>query len=141
MVFFLRQRNASANQQEKTASPIHPYYAVYIRASGDIRYGCANARHVLEVFESAAVGKTEALQRLCDRFDRETQNGTDMSHYDKLLNTVIAHISNTHQTAQLQSLAAGAPRGSRLTPASKSPRRVDDFELVTWLVITKDESS
>ena len=31
VIFFLRQRNASTDQREKRASPIHPYYAVYIR--------------------------------------------------------------------------------------------------------------
>ncbi len=141
VIFFLRQRNSSKDTREKTVSPIHPYYAVYIRATGDIRYGCANARQVLEVFEASAVGKTEPLRRLCDQFDRETQNGTDMARYDTLLNVVIAHIGRTHQTTQVQSLAAGAPRSSRLTPASKSPRRVDDFELVTWLVIAEYASS
>ena len=141
VIFFLRQRNSSKDTREKTSSPIHPYYAVYIRATGYIRYGCANARQVLEVFEASAVGKTEPLQKLCDQFDRETQNGTDMSHYDKLLDTVIAHINKTHQATQIQSLAAGAPRSSRLTPASKSPRQADNFELVTWLVIAENKSS
>ena len=141
VIFFLRQRNASTDKQEKTASPIHPYYAVYIRNTGDIRYGCANARQVMEAFEASAIGKTDPLQRLCDQFDRETQNGTDMSHYDKLLSAVIAHISKTHQATLIQSLAAGAPRDSKLTPASKSPRQADNFELVTWLVIAEDKSS
>ena len=141
VIFFLRQRNASVDKQEKTASPIHPYYAVYIRATGDIRYGCPNARQVMEAFEASAVGKTEPLQRLCDQFDRETRNGTDMSHYDKLLNTVIAHISKKHQATQIQGLAAGASRSSKLTPVSKSPRQADNFELVTWLVIAEDKSS
>lgn len=135
VIFFLRQRNASADKQEKTASPIHPYYAVYIRTTGDIRYGCANARQVMEAFEASAVGKTEPLQRLCDQFDRETQNGTDMSHYDKLLSAVIVHISKMHQKRQIQGLAAGAPRDAKLVPASKSPKQADNFELVTWLVI------
>ena len=61
-IFFLRQRNASTDIQRKTASPIHPFYAVYIRNNGDIRYGCANARQVLDLFESAAVGKINPLQ-------------------------------------------------------------------------------
>ncbi len=141
VIFFLRQRNSSSDMREKTASPIYPYYAVYIRTAGDIRYGCANARQVLDVFEASAVGKTEPLQKLCDRFDHDTQNGKDMASYDKLLNTVIAHISKTHRTTQIQSLAAGAPRGSKLTPASKTPRQAEDFELVTWLVIAEDGSS
>ena len=39
VIFFLRLQNASDNKQQRTASPIHPYYAVYIRNNGDIRYG------------------------------------------------------------------------------------------------------
>ena len=140
VIFFLRQRNASPDKQEKTASPIHPYYAVYIHATGDIRYGCANARQVMEAFEASAVGKTEPLQKLCDRFDRETRNGTNMARYDKLLNTVIAHIRKTHQATQVHSLAAGAPRDAKLVPASKSPKQADSFELVSWLVIAEDKS-
>ena len=140
VVFFLRQRNASANQQEKTASPIHPYYAVYIRASGDIRYGCANARHVLEVFESAAVGKTEALQRLCDRFDRETQNGTDMSRYNTLLNAAIAHINRANTTTQITNLGIDGQRNIKLPEQSASPGN-SDFELVTWLLITEERKA
>ena len=85
--------------------------------------------------------RQKPLQKLCDQFDRETQNGTDMSHYDKLLGAVIAHISKTHQATLIQSLAAGAPRDSKLTPASKSPRQAENFELVTWLVIAEDKSS
>ena len=140
VIFFLRQRNAGTDKQEKTASPIHPYYAVYIRATGDIRYGCPNARQVMEAFEASAVGKTEPLQKLCDRFDRETQNGKNMARYDKLLNTVIAHISRAHQKKQIQGLAAGAPRDAKLVPASKSPKQADNFELVTWLVLAEDKS-
>ena len=51
VIFFLRLENASENKQERTASPIHPYYTVYIRSSGDIRYGCLNAKQVLDLFE------------------------------------------------------------------------------------------
>ena len=59
VIFFLQQTNASADKQQKTASPIHPYYAVYIRNSGDIRYGCINAKQVLDLFEASTVGKEQ----------------------------------------------------------------------------------
>ena len=63
VIFFLRQRNASTDIQRKTASPIHPFYAVYIRSNGDIRYGCANARQVLDLFESASCRKDSTVAR------------------------------------------------------------------------------
>ena len=136
VIFFLRQRNASTDKQRKTASPIHPFYAVYIRNSGDIRYGCANTRQVLDLFESAAVGKIDSLQDLCIQFDSETQNGTNMALYNGLLKAVIDHVKRAHTTTQIKGMGIGGTRGFKLTPKSKAPRDASDFELVTWLVIT-----
>ena len=135
-IFFLRQRRAGTDKREKRASPIHPYYAVYIRDNGDIRYGCANARQVLELFEAAALGKTEPLRNLCDQFDRETQNGQDMARYDQLLNAVMAHIGGANKATQIRQLGLGGPRDFRLPTKSVKPSHVD-FELITWLIIAK----
>ena len=136
VIFFLRQRNASTDIQRKTASPIHPFYAVYIRNSGDIRYGCANTRQVLDLFESAAVGKIEPLQDLCIQFDTETKNGENMRLYNGLLKAVIDHISRAHRRTQIKGMGIDGTRGFKLTPKPKAPRDTSDFELVTWLVIT-----
>ena len=59
VIFFLRQQNPSTDKREKKASPIYPLYAVYIRNNGDIRHGCTSTKQVLDLFEGAAVGKTE----------------------------------------------------------------------------------
>ena len=140
VIFFLRQWNASKDIQRKTASPIHPFYAVYIRNSGDIRYGCANTRQVLDLFESATVGKVDSLQDLCIQFDTETQNGENMALYNGLLKAVINHISRAHTTTQIRGMGIEGTRGFKLTPKSKAPRDISDFELVTWLVITTPQS-
>ena len=136
-IFLLRQRDASADKREKAASPVHPYYAVYVRDSGDIRYGCASAKQVLELFERAAIGKTEPLQKLCDQFDSETQNGKDMAAYDPLMNAVIAHISGANKSTQIRQLGLRGSRDVRLPV--RSARSAGDFELVTWLVIKQPE--
>ena len=140
VIFFLRQQNTSTDIQRKTASPIHPFYAVYIRNSGDIRYGCANTRQVLDLFESATAGKTQPLQDLCIQFDSETQNGENMVLYNGLLKAVISHISRAHTATQTRNLGRGGPRDFKLTPISEAPRDVSDFELVTWLIITTPQS-
>jgi superfamily II DNA/RNA helicase len=140
VIFFLRQRNANTDIQRKTASPIHPFYAVYIRNSGDIRYGCANTRQVLDLFESAAVGKIDPLYNLCLQFDSETQNGEDMTLYNGLLKAVINHISRAHTTTQSNNMGLGGSRDFELPLDSEAPRDTNDFELVTWLVITTPQS-
>ena len=136
VIFFLRQLNTTADKEKKTPSPIYPYYAVYIRKNGDIRYGCANAKQVLDLFETAAVGKGEVVDRLCLQFDQETQHGDNMEEYNKLLDTVIAHVTRSHKKTQTQNLGQVGTRDFRLPVASEAPRDSSDFELLTWLIIT-----
>ena len=137
VIFVLCQRNAGTDRRQKPASPIHPFYAVYIHDDGHIRYGCANARQVLNVFEAAAVGKSEPIVRLCDQFDSDTDRGADMTHYDKLLTDVIAHIRQLHAKAQVRNLGPSGDRGFTLPKSSETPRDASDFELVAWLVIAR----
>ncbi len=139
VIFFLRQRNADTDSREKRASPTHPYYMVYIRDNDDIRYGCTNARQVLELFESVAVGKTKPLQRLCDQFDRETRDGQDMARYNKLLNAVIAHINKADRDTQIRQLSINGQRDFRL-PVQSDNSNNRDFELVTWLAVLEAQA-
>ena len=140
VIFFLQQRNASTDKRQKTASPIYPYYIVYIRSNGDIRYGCANAKQVLDLFETSTVGETDPIQELCLQFDRETEHGDKMGHYNELLETVITHITRAHTKTQAKNLRSGGAREFKLPVASETPKDADDFELVTWLVITTRQS-
>ncbi len=136
VIFFLRQRNTTTDRANKTPSPIYPFYTVYIRKNGDIRYGCANTKQVLELFEVATLGKEEPIDALCRQFDRETKQGAKMETYNRLLETVIEHITHSHSRTQRKSLRRGAQRGAKLSSASETPRDTSDFELITWLIIT-----
>ena len=135
VIVVLRQRNASIDRRQQPASPFHPYYMVYIRHDGTIRYGCANARRVLGAFEEASAGRSDPLMHLCDWFDHETDHGKKMDHYEGLLTKIIAHIRQSHNAAQIRGLGGGGRRDFKLPKASETPRNERDFELVTWLVI------
>ncbi len=137
VIFCLRQRNASAEQRQRPASPVHPFYFVYLLDNGNIRYGCANARQTLEVFESATAGKAMPLAELCDRFDQDTTHGRNMAHYDKLLNVVMAHVQQRH----VSSTKAALFHGHKIPRISESPQNSSDFELVTWLVIKEGKGT
>ena len=136
VIFFLRQLNTTTTKEKKTPTPVYPYYTVYIPKNGDIRYGCANTKQVLDLFEASAIGKDDVLSELCLQFDQETQHGENMADYNKLLNAVIAHITRSHQKTQTKNLGRGGTRGFKLPVASEAPRDSSDFELVTWLIIT-----
>ncbi|MCQ3805397.1 MAG: ATP-dependent helicase [Acidimicrobiia bacterium] len=135
VVFVLRQRSEPAGTGQRLASPVHPYYLVYIQNNGQIGYSCANTRQVLEAIESASIGQTEPLHRLCDQFNNETDNGNNMERYNKLLNTVVEHIARRHDATQRSSLGLSGTRESTLSRSWKTPRTSEDFDLVTWLVV------
>ena len=105
------------------------------KSSDNIRFGCGNARQTLAVFEAAAAGKTSVITELCDRFDRETQQGRDMSLYEKLLSHVIDQIRQTHNREQTAGLGLSGDADFKLPLASEAPRNANDFELLTWLII------
>ena len=136
VIFFLRQQNTSADKRGKRASPIHPFYAVYIRSDGDIRHGCTSTKQVLDLFEAAAVGKAEPLQKLCIQFDSETQNGANMDDYNKLLRVVMDHIGRAHKKTQNRGMGISGGRSFKLSPKSESSKDPSNFELITWLIIT-----
>ncbi|MCY3593749.1 MAG: helicase-related protein [bacterium] len=139
VIFVLRHRNGSIKSGQRVASPVHPFYLVYIRDDGRVRFGCANTRQVLEVFEATTIGKSEAILQLCDSFNAETEDGTKMERYEKLLSTVVAHVIRAHSTTQASGLGIGSNPEFVLPPASEVPKGLTDFELVTWLVISNPE--
>ena len=139
VIFFLRQRNASVDRRQRPASPVHPFYFVYIHHDNRIRFGCGNTQQILAVFEAASAGNTAPATALCDQFDGETNHGRDMSHYDKLLDDTIAHIKQAHAGTQAAQLRIGGARDFMLPTASETPSNAADFELVTWLAIKDQE--
>lgn len=138
IIWVLKQRNTNQNQRLKVTSPVHPFYLVHIRENGDIRYTAANARQTLDLFEALAAGQTEPINQLCAKFDRETNNGTNMYMYSEFLNKAIDHISQAHNATQTRHLGMIGNRDFKLTPSSQAPRNENDFELVTWLIIRPD---
>ena len=139
VVWVLRQRNASLDKRTQVASPVHPFYIVHVRANGEIRRGCASVKQTLDLFQELSLGKTEAIDELCDAFNHETGNGKEMAAYDNLLNTAIGDIVRAHSKTQALGLGLQGAGDFKLSKASEAPGDVEDFELVTWLVILPGE--
>ena len=141
VLFVLRQRHDTVETGQRLASPVHPFYLVYVQRDGKIRYGCANTRQLLEAFETMAIGYTAPFTLLCDQFNTETNHGRDMGTYNKLLEAVIGHISRRYGATQMGGLGLGGDRDFLLSRRSETPQTSDDFDLVTWLVISQTAPS
>lgn len=130
MVLVLKNTKMKANI--KTQNRLHPFYLVYISDTGKIIYNYLNPKEVLTSLRYLCKGETEPLLSLCAAFNKETQDGYNMSKYSNLLNSAIKSIVEVKKETDIKSLfkAGGTHFG-----ATEKIEGIDDFELVCFLVI------
>ena len=116
-----------------TVNPLQPYFLVYVRDDGTVRFGFAQPKQVLEIFRLLCAEKTTPYQQLCDLFDQQTKNGADMGAYSALLTKAVESIAITFR----KRLAGGlqADRSFVIPDQSAQADETTYFELITWLVI------
>lgn len=133
IIFCLRHKNPPTDQKQSSVNPLNPYYLVYIRNDGEVRFGFTHAKQILSIFQNLCRGKAEPYKQLCDLFDRETQDGKDMTVYNELLGKTVKSISRSFKKRVAAGLQAG--RDFIIPDQQAQVSGSDDFELITWLVI------
>ncbi len=132
VVYCLKQKGDTEGNEE--VNPLQPYFLVYIRDDGQVRFNYTNAKHILEIYRLMCSGKIEPFEELCEIFNTETKQGEDMQQYTTLLTKAIDEISRVFNKRSNQKIT-GNDRGALLIPKSKRINETNNFELVTWLVI------
>ncbi len=132
VVYCLKQKGDTEGNEE--VNPLQPYFLVYIRDDGQVRFNYTNAKHILEIYRLMCSGKAQPFEELCDLFNTETKQGEDMAQYTELLIKAIHEISRVFNKRSSQKIT-GNDRGALLIPKSKRINETNNFELVTWLVI------
>ncbi|MCA3148952.1 MAG: DEAD/DEAH box helicase family protein [Burkholderiales bacterium] len=131
IIYCLKQRaEASGNE---AVNPLQPYFLVYIRDDGEVRYNFTAPKQMLEIFRTVCQGQTEPHAKLCELFDDETTHGQDMSRYSGLLNKAVAAIAAQFGRKNAGNLFTG--RGGKLLSSQSAIKSTTDFDLITWLVI------
>jgi len=135
VIFCLKQKGDAKSGE--TVNPLQPFYLVYVRDDGIVRYSFAQPKQILEIYRLLCGGKAAAYEQLCQLFDVETANGSDMSHYSDLLGKSVQSIAETFRRRTAAVLQSG--RGALIAPKSEQPEEDNDFELITWLVLKEDQ--
>ena len=78
-------------------------------------------------------GVEDPYDELCTLFDRQTDNGADMTQYNDLLQKTVDSLSRTYDKRAINNLLSG--RGGVLPTQAEQIHHTTDFELITWLVI------
>jgi len=132
VVYCLKQKGDTDGNEE--VNPLQPYFLVYIFENGQVRFNYTNAKQILEIYRLMCAGNRQAYETLCDLFNEETQQGENMNQYTELLKQAIEEISRVFNKRSNQKIT-GNDRGALLIPKSKRINEINNFELVTWLVI------
>lgn len=130
---FCLKRNGDPSA--RTPNRLWPYFLVYVRDDGTVRYTFKQAQSCLALFQSLASAHPNASAELENAFDLETDHGRQMSYYDDQLAVALGNILKTFRSAELSGL--GRQRGALLTQKSDEAEK---YSLVTWLIIKKKHS-
>ena len=136
VIFVLKQRKAGLGKRARGVSPTSPFFLVFVGSDGAVLSGHMQPKRTLDEFERLSSGKTEPVQALCDGFDAETRQGRDMTRYGTLLDQAVAEI---YDRVRASLAARVGERNFRIPKRSEQPSSINDFELVTWLVIRRGE--
>ena len=123
--------NTSGNEQ---VNPLQPYFLVYVRDDGNVRYTFAQPKQILEIYRLLCAGKTQPYQDLCQLFDRRTSNCSSMSKESNLLEKAVNSITRTFTKRATKNMFKSGKGG--ITPLKEQQvTKTTDFELITWLII------
>ena len=124
-------------EPSESINPLHPYFLVYVLDDGNVRFGFAHPKQILDIYRILCSGKAEAYSQLCNLFDQETNHGNAMATYDTLLQKAVNSLSATFRKRAASGLQSS--RGFVLPNAHEQINEKTDLELVTWLVIKSDQ--
>jgi SNF2 family DNA or RNA helicase len=123
------------NGSAESINPLQPYFLVYVLEDGNVRFGFAHPKQILEIFRLLCSGQTEPHRSLCNVFDQETGDGKDMRVYDVLLKKAVDSIAATFRKRAASGLQSG--RSFVLPNQEDQVHEKTDLDLVTWLVIKR----
>ena len=129
VIFVLRNVNESVNIGNQNR--IHPFYMVYISIDGEVICDYLNPKKLLDDVRLLCRGKSEPIKDLCAVFNKETDDGRDMSQMSELLSMAIDSIIDTKAESDIDSLFGSGGTSALVSDISG----LQDFELICFLVV------
>ena len=129
VIFTLRNVNSSVNVSQHNR--LHPYYLVYISREGQVIHDHTEVKRLLDLVRSCCKGQALPIANACRLFNKETADGRKMQMYSDLLGKTIRSMIDVKEEKDLDSLFSGG----KTTALVNTIAGLDDFELITFLVI------
>ena len=129
VIFVLKNVNNSVNIDNQNR--VHPFYMVYISTEGEIVCDYLNPKGLLDDVRLLCRGKSEPIKALCAQFNRETDDGRNMSEMSELLSMAIDSIIDAKADNDIDSLFKSGGTSALMSAVSG----LDDFELICFFVV------
>ena len=129
VIFVLRniKNEVNINSQNR----LHPFYMVYISEEAKVIIDHLSPKEMLDTFRFLCKGKKEPNKELCAEFNIETDDGRRMEVYSDLLGEAISSIIERKDESEMDSFLSG----KQMSFLSEAINGLDDFELISFLVI------
>ena len=129
VIFVLRNINNSVNIDNQNR--IHPFYMVYIAGDGSVICDYLNPKKLLDTIRLLCRGKAQPITALCDKFNRETDDGRNMKEVSQLLSDAIHSIMDVKEESDIDSLFSPGGTSALISDIHS----LDDFELICFIVV------
>ena len=133
VIFTLRNRNPGVNINHHNR--LHPYYLVYINREGEVIHDHTEVKRLLDLVRTCCKGQDKPILDVYQRFNQETADGRRMQFYSDLLGRSIRSMIKVKEEKDLDSLFSGG----KTTALTDTISGLDDFELISFLVIQEAE--
>ena len=129
VIFVLRNINNNINIDNQNR--IHPFYMVYIGIDGEVVCDYLNPKKLLDTVRLLCRGKSEPVLELCEKFNKETDDGRNMEEVSQLLSDAINSIIDIKEENDIDSLFFAGGTSALMSEING----LDDFELICFLVV------
>ena len=133
VIYVLKNLNSGVNINKQNR--LHPFYIVYIDMEGNVVCNHLEIKSLLDKFRYLCKGKDQPIPSLYKPFNKETKDGKKMDAYSTLLGSTINSIIDVKDESDINSFLAGEGFSFIDTKITG----LDDFELICFLVIRKEE--
>ena len=128
VIFCLKKINQNIKPSEYNT--LNPYFFVYIKDDGEILLNFIQSKKILDIYKKVCSGQNELYTELIKEFNQETNNAKDMRKFTDFLEKTVENIVGKEEEKGIESLFSFDK-----TTLSKSVQNMDDFELISFLVI------
>ena len=131
VIFCLRAEGAVAGKGQTSDYPLAPIYLAHVGDDGAVLLPYPQAKRILDRLKRLALGRELPDEGACTKFDKQTRQGEDMRHAQKLLSAAVASVVGKNEERAVASLFS--PGGTHAMKGEFAGS--NDFEVLAFMVV------